>query len=257
MARVKPSSLIMELGSSVFSPTSISGLTAWVDFSDRSTLFQDTARTSPVTTDGQSIKGVTNKAGSVHLSEGSVPPSYKVNIQAGLSVARFVGGSSQKLDWASNPSSGKTAGTVFVVHHALDNSSYANSSPISEWGTAATADHVPYSDGQIYEGWGSTARRDCGNPSVNLNNKHIYVVVTAASDYRTYIAGGTPFFSSGTNTVGWAATAKMMYSTRTPAQSDGDICEVIVYDSALSLTNLNAVANALAAKWNVSWTTAT
>ncbi len=52
-------------------------LKAWYKFDDLSTIWQDTGRTSPVTTLGQSIAGVTDKSGSNnHLRSNTTAPVY-------------------------------------------------------------------------------------------------------------------------------------------------------------------------------------
>lgn len=74
-----------------FSPTDIVGMKMWLDFSDLATLFQDIARTSPITTDGQTILAVLDKSATVTQYQNNPGPVYKENIQNGLSVARFDG----------------------------------------------------------------------------------------------------------------------------------------------------------------------
>ena len=73
-------------------PTTISALVAWYDFSLISTLWQDAARTSPITADAQAIAGVTDRSGSGnHLVEigATQNPLYKTSIKNGRSVGRW------------------------------------------------------------------------------------------------------------------------------------------------------------------------
>src|SRR3990167_8214181 len=98
-----------------FSPLDISGLAAWYDFSDITTLFTDSARTVPVTADGDVIGGVTDKSGSANHSTqvtSTAKPTYKTGIQNSLSAALGDGG-----DWLATAAFTELAqpNTIFVV----------------------------------------------------------------------------------------------------------------------------------------------
>jgi hypothetical protein len=77
-----------------FNPSKVSGLLFWYDFSDPSSLFTDTTRTTPVSVDGNTIAGVTDKSGrGNHLTQSvsGSRPAYKVGVQNGKSTALFDG----------------------------------------------------------------------------------------------------------------------------------------------------------------------
>lgn len=76
-------------GGPAFDPVTLNPL-IWFDFSDIATLFQDAARTTPITTDGQIIQGVADKSSSGwHIGTGTA--TYKTNIQNGKSAVLFDG----------------------------------------------------------------------------------------------------------------------------------------------------------------------
>ena len=82
----------------------------WFDFSDASTLFTDTAGTTVVTADAQTIARINNKgSASMHLT-GSA--TYKTNIKNGLSISRW-NGTSHKFTSSANVN--WDAGTTFIV----------------------------------------------------------------------------------------------------------------------------------------------
>ena len=67
---------------------------------------------------------------------------------------------------------GLSAGEVLVVRKASDPASGVGLDVGSFWsfGTSVSTDAVPFSDGVIYDGFGSTTRQTAGNPATSLAN---------------------------------------------------------------------------------------
>lgn len=97
-------------------PTTISGLAAWYDFSDLTTLYQNTIGTTPVTADGQGIARANDKSGNGRniLQGGAGAPVYKTSIRAGRSIARL-NGVDQWLTASSFVHSASGGLTLFAV----------------------------------------------------------------------------------------------------------------------------------------------
>ena len=75
-------------------PKTIAGLTVWLDGSDISTLYQDSAKTTPVTADGDVVGAMADLSGNgndVVQATTANKPLYKASIQNSLSVVRFDG----------------------------------------------------------------------------------------------------------------------------------------------------------------------
>lgn len=105
------------VGPKQFSPLDLfaqGALGAWYDPSDLTTLFQDRARTIPVTAVGQNVGGILDKSGNgLHLSGEGTLPTYQ--IVDGKPVIRFIGTGSYSASSAPMYASGKK----FMVSAAL------------------------------------------------------------------------------------------------------------------------------------------
>ena len=98
----------------ISSPTDIAGLKLWIDFSDISTLYTDSAKTTPVTSDGDVIGAAADKSGEGNdfIQETTAKkPLYKTGIQNLLSIARFDGTD----DWLSKVFVGAIPGIFMFV----------------------------------------------------------------------------------------------------------------------------------------------
>jgi hypothetical protein len=109
-----------------------------------------------------------------------------------------------------------TAGEVFVVL-AINADPPADTShsgpPLGDWGTPNTGLYPYFGDSKIYEGWGSTVRKDATkDPDTALTSWHVYNIRSAAGAYSWRINGaasGNDFFSTATNTVGWGTAPQI------------------------------------------------
>lgn len=77
-----------------FLPTDIAGLKVWLDASDIATLFQDSAKTTPVTADTDPVGAWADKSGNTNDVKQAVAgsrPAYRTNIRNGLPALLFDG----------------------------------------------------------------------------------------------------------------------------------------------------------------------
>jgi hypothetical protein len=104
-------------------------------------------------------------------------------------------------------------------------------SVLSSFGTSGIGDHEPYSDGIIYHGFASTARKTVGDPTQSLTTPRITGIRSAANDWAYYL-NGTQFYSTTTNTV--ALSSAPGIGKGIVGSFYGAISEIIITSAALS-----------------------
>jgi hypothetical protein len=152
----------------------------------------------------------------------------------------------------SNFAGAFTSGEIFVVVDlAVENSSGL----MHFWGYDSQNDHYPFSDGNIYEGWGTTARRNLGNPVDSLLAPHIYNLRSAPGSYVAAV-NGAELFSTSTNTVTFLTYAgPLAHELGNGASSfdgttlNGTVAEVVMYNRVLSTVERQQVESYLRSKW--------
>lgn len=264
-----------------FSPAYLSGLQAWYDASDASTLYDATTGGSLVATDGGVARWEDKSGNDYHMTQATAGarPLRKASVQNGLDGLRF-DGSDDVMTVSGSASSLKALhaedATLFVVlkagttsdPNALYNILDSNAGSSSRVGFRLAYDDrvaVPTNNRInffVTSGGPSTASDNSANDLFTPNVYGLVSVVSRPTDgtasNRSSIRknGGTAVEN---NTLSDSvSTADSTYNVHlggrgtNSAYLTGDICEVVIYDSALGDTDREAVENYLLAKWGIT-----
>lgn len=177
---------------------------------------------------------------------------YKTGVVNSQPVLRFAGaGTSHDYYQFGNVMASAAAGEVFIVVKVdADPPPDVSQSGLWKFDPTEEVTHYPYTDGVIYDTFGTTARKTTGNPTASLAAWNIYNVSSAAGAWTSRI-NGVQHYTTATNTVGWSATPLIGYSN-SDRGLDGDIAEVIVYNAVLGSTDRTTILDYLAAKYGIT-----
>jgi hypothetical protein len=170
--------------------------------------------------------------GNDFTAAGAARPTFKAGIVNDKAVYRFDGTN----DVLTGPdfASGFTAGEVFVVVK-IDTDPPGGNEQTGLWDFAsntANAAHFPFTDGTIYDDWGSSDRKTTANPASALTDFRLYNVRSANNAWSNHL-DGTQLHSDTSHTVGFAATPLIGQSPAT-FFLDGDIAEFVMCSSVQS-----------------------
>lgn len=104
---------------------------------------------------------------------------------------------------------GFTAGEGFVIIKVDNDPGVVPNSGLWTFGNSGQDVHYPYSDGVIYDGFGSNVRKTTVNPTPTLSSQYRLYNVTSKSGGWTNRLDGTQLFTTATNTVGWTTAPKV------------------------------------------------
>lgn len=125
----------------------------------------------------------------------------------GLPAVRLPQTSVVYLEYAAHIMEGKAAGEIFFVGKR-DNDPSLSLARSGLWlfSTPDFGGHFPYTNGVVYEGFGTSTRHTCTNPAAPLTSPFIYNVVSKAGEHRV-VLNGTTLDIRLTNTVEWTSGA--------------------------------------------------
>lgn len=209
----------------------------WWDFSDITTLFQDVARSIPVTANNDLIFGVTDKSGNANHLSASSNAQYKTNIQNGKSVALF---SVAQLQHPYNASD--LNHSVFVVARKI---------------TEQTGYRGIYAHGDDASGVMMLMRGDTDNwGTFGIGFQPANSTISAlAFSLMEMVRGGSgdgAFYLNGVADGTYSSTAGQgvkHVGGLTNQDTNMYLAEVLVFASALSDVNRQAVEDYIMGKW--------
>jgi len=230
------------------------GLQLWLDASDSRTLFDATTGGSLVAADGDVARWEDKSGNARHAtqSNGGNMPERKTNQQNGLDALLFDGTDDRfVLPSITIPSSH----SVFQVYRRA-------SSGIQSFGIASTASvavppfpSVWSTDNILYQ----TSNADFTTHGT-ANTSTGYFVVSTIRNGTTSIdlrrnAANVATITTGAGVTNAASGSWNAIATRDAGHQNrhsGNLCEIIVYNSALSDTDRNAVESYLMSKWAIT-----
>jgi len=244
-----------------FSPPDISGLQLWLDATTG--LFDATSGGSAVTTDGSAVARWEDQSGNArHFTQGTSNnrPVLKTSIQNSKNVVRFDGSNDNMT--GSNDLQFAPPVSMFCVVSKRGGTAYQTIYGNGILAGGVIGYGIWISDTSDNSGAFSSQYRNAGSANTN------YYMATLPSTNTFFI--GSCLIDSSTNKIFFNGSSEDSIShaiTGTPNQTvaigmrydggavnwalNGDLAELLVYNSALSTTNRESVRDYLNTKWAV------
>ena len=245
-----------------FTPNDLENCVLWLDGADLSTLYQDSAGTTPVTATGQSVgfwrdKSVT-KNNATQSTVGN-QPTITFNGLNGLSVLNFNGANTNYLSLTpTSPPAGSSTLTLFVVLRSTDSTS---TQYFFTWvSNAGSGLALQYLSSGLFRCF-ITASATAGSDNSGLFSINNYCIYSGIAPYAPlscwgWVNGTSMSGRSGTTgpyaivSIG-RATIGASYTGSYVSPMTGQVAEIIIYLRALGNGEREMVEGYLANKWGL------
>jgi hypothetical protein len=257
-----------------FSPAQISGLAAWFDASDASTLYDSTTGGSLVANDGSVARWVDKSGSSNHAlqaTSGSRPARRSAGL-GGLPSVQFVADSADNGDWLgiahTSSLNGPSGLTIFMVASTSEQGSgrglmgkwqaASGESGGNAWvfaykpNSGTTAPTMLVNDGTAF-------RQAAGTTNFNDGSKRLLAMVSTSSSLAIRQNGVLQATQSPASVPAQSVTSGVViggfcgYSVASGQQlMSAHISEIIVYNATLSSGDIAAVESYLMTKWGLT-----
>lgn len=168
---------------------------------------------------------------------------------------RFKAAESQRLNlMAGALISGLAAVHAFLIVKLAADPTAANADGL--WGfSGGNATRFPYSDGTIYDNFGTNSRKTAGNPSPSLAAAHCYEVISASGEWTNRL-DGAQITTTATNTVAWSAARQTIGADEGATSTyhlDGWIGALFPCNAKLVGSDLTNMRGFIARKYGVTF----
>ena len=226
-------------GVSEFLPTNIAGLQLWFDGSDITRLFQDSAKTTPVTSDGDVIGAVEDKSGNGNDATQAITaskPLYKTAIKNGLSVVRLDG-----VDDFLSVTLTMNSFSVFCVN-------VLNTANLYVFGFSVGNRFLRFADNDTQIIFDGVATGISAVMDIKDTNWMINEFFRTLGSNPTHYQNGKNYANAGNAVASFVVNA---IGQNGAVESGADIGEILYYDTLLSSTDRQDVEAYLNDKWSI------
>lgn len=153
-------------------------------------------------------------------------PRLEFNVLNGKVARKFTSG-----DWVGMGGlSAFTQGEIHRLFKLADDPPPSGNGTFWAFGNSGSSIHVPFTDGIIYDDFGSTTRKTVGNPGLSMTSWRLVSTYSKANDWKYYLDANL-LHSDNANTVGFN-TACVLSSDRNYWDS-----EVLVFPEEIGSTD--------------------
>jgi len=207
-------------------------------------------RGDDVTLNGSDVSSWNDKSGNGrHAIQGTaaLQPAFTASALNGLPGITFVASAGEFF--TDSIMSALTAAERFIVLRLTADPPVAGTG-LWRQSLLAAAPVIPFTDGIIYDDFGTTVRKTCGNPTPSMATACLYNPRTAAGAWACDINGAN-LFTTATNTVGFSTGAATLGTNGSGNFLDGILVEDIMFSAVLTAPNRLALSNILRARYGV------
>jgi hypothetical protein len=237
----------------IFTPNQLTGCVLWLDAADTTTLFQNSAGTTPIAANGNTVAYWKDKSASGNNATNTVSqPTVIFNARNSLPVVNFNGSQYLTLSTSTLPTGSTQCSFFFVTR--------TTSLGVQVFFTYGANPNNTNQNPQFYYGSGNLATDTYGasglSDSTNTVNSYvitscIFTTVNNAWRNGTSFSGVAPAVTLNTGT-GWASLGVGRVTSTLTYYLTGQIGEVIVYNRPVTSDERQRIEGYLAWKWSLN-----